>query len=545
MTMTSADLAHRLQSTHDIGVEFISFIKFAFSNNSQVFGNPPMHYDLASKLGNGMNNIVISVFRGGAKTTLVEFWILFLVYMDGKLVTRPKAIEFVLYFGKDNEMARQFIENVYLKWEESEFLQEFISIPSKEYLKESMTLQSKRPKSNYKLRLVGKGIEGNFRGMRKGNNRPDEILVDDILSTEMARSDILTQSIKDIFNKGVVPMGSKFTRLVYIGTPVSPNDLLTELVNNPYWTTHRYPLCNKFPCERSEFISNWPENFDYDRVNMIYSMAKNSSSGLAGFYQEYMLESKDLSTLLVDPSTIERRDIMSIRQDFSNYNIYIATDFATSPKKSADFSAIGVFAVNSGGDRILIDGIAKKQEITRTWDDLFMLVSKYTKPGPVSPEVGIEVFGMQLGYIDQLRRESDLRNIPIRFAVDKDRQLLGKDLSFNYGIRPKGDKTERFVHSVVPQLMNHKIWIGYALRYDSNFSELVEELLKELTTVTLKTGLEGLEHDDALDILVQLEHMSIRYPSRVEYTEEVYKPGIGNFYFNAPSNQGNIRRNYF
>ena len=53
-----------------------------------------------------------------------------------------------------------------------------------------------------------------------------------------------------------------------------------------------------------------------------------------------MLEITDLSTLLVDEEDVQWFDPTLLLKNKHQYNFYISTDFATSTKKSADFSTI-------------------------------------------------------------------------------------------------------------------------------------------------------------------------------------------------------------
>jgi hypothetical protein len=527
----SEDLT-QLVLDNDVGIEFMTFVKRSKEHKSSFGAFPPMHYSLASKLGSKDKNIVISVFRGGSKSFLVEMWALFIVYKKGVLPNFERTIQFLMYFSSSDDLCEQYIGNLNEHVADSPFLSQFIEFDSKENLKGKTVVRNKSDEYNskgyknpkakrYKLTIDTAGIMSKFRGKRKGDNRPDVVIVDDILSDDMANSDLLLQKVKDVFTKGILPMGSDYTQFIFIGTPISPNDLLNELLNNPAWVTHRYPVCEKFPVSKEEFRGNWESRpkFNYEGVKAMYELAKNSSSGLSGFYQEMMLETIDLSSLLITPDLIQRKKVQHIREDFTHYNIYITTDFATSEKKSADFSVIGVWAVSYDGSWTLIDGIAKKQTMTANWNYLFKFVQKYTKQGytMVTPEVGIEVSAQQKSFIDWVFREMDVRNIRFRLAVDRNRNSINKNGSFNYGIAPIGDKIERFVKTVYPMFTGKKVWIGIPEQHDIDFKELVKELVdNELNKLTLKSGKKGLKHDDALDMVSQMGMIELSYPNMPE-----------------------------
>ncbi len=95
-------------------------------------------------------------------------------------------------------------------------------------------------------------------------------------------------------------------------------------------------------------------------------------------------------------------DVSMIEKNKQAYNFYISTDFATSTKKSADYSTMAVWAISSNSDWLLVDGQCKRQTMQDNIDDLFRLVQKWR---PLS--VGIENSGQQGGFIIYYARTYD------------------------------------------------------------------------------------------------------------------------------------------
>ena len=507
----------------DIAIEFINFIKLV---GAEDFSSPAMHYSLASKLGSEDRNIVIMAHRGSSKSTLMEYWMLFVAMRKGIIPHEPKPIEFVLGVFSEEKLQRGFIKNIYKKWEGSSFLQKYLVFPKETDLKESTVIQhrvkTKKEKKPYGLIIQTGTILGSLRGLREGTVRPQVIITDDILSTEMAKSESKKRTVSERFNQDIAEIGQidGSSKFIFIGTPVAPDDLLHELMANPSWVVHKYPVCEAFPVPKEEFRSNWADVKTYEVVLASYNKAKNSATGVSGFYQEMMLQTVDLSSLLVAPSSIQLRDTTYIKSNKEQYSWYIATDLATSEKKSSDFSTIGVFAVNSNGDWILVDGIAKRQLITASWDYLFKFVREYTVRN-VTPKVGIEINGTQLSYIATLQREMDIRNVYFDFAQDKNTNIMTTQYNFNYGIRSKGNKTERFVTGVLPLFNNNKIYFAHPKGNSQDYKELLDEGLEELSSATLKQGVSAGKHDDFIDLLNQMSQIRINIPNAFEEEEEV------------------------
>jgi len=350
----------------------------------------------------------------------------------------------------------------------------------------------------------------NIRGVRYKGVRPDIVVMDDVTTNESLTSETIQNTINDNFYKAVIPaLHPTRYRIFVIGTPISERDILHQLANNPSWTVHRFPICEKFPCTEEEFKGNWTDRFPYEAVKSKYDMYKASGKA-QDFAQEYMLELLDLSDLLVDENDIKWFDPEVVIKQRRAYNFYISTDFATSTKKSADFSTIGVWAINNNNDWMLVDGQCRRQTMQQNIDDLFRYVQKWK---PLS--VGIESSGQQGGFISILEEMMVTRNTWFSFAK--------KPGSKDPGIRPVNDKVHRFVTGVQPKFKQGKVWLPrpeYTEKKSPKLNELVEELTGELSKFTMAGGVKSLKHDDALDLLNQLSEMETYAPSNDVVYEE-------------------------
>lgn len=358
----------------------------------------------------------------------------------------------------------------------------------------------------------------NIRGVRYNGKRPEIIILDDVTTNEALTSETIRKTISDNFYKAIIPaLHPSHYRLFVIGTPISENDILSKLRTNKKWVVHRFPIADEFPCEKSKFKGNWPDRFNYEAVMDRYETFKEDGE-LQSFYQEYMLEITDRSTLLVEETDIQWFDPSVILQNKQNYNFYIATDFATSTKKSADFSTIGVIAVSSNSDWLLVDGQCIRQTMQDNIDDLFRYVKKWN---PLS--VGIESSGQQGGFISIMQEMMLKRNIWFSFA----RKQGSKDL----GIRPVKDKMHRFVTGVQPKFKQGKVWLPkpeLAAGVSPRLKVLVEELAHELSRLTLAGGIKALAHDDAIDLLNQFSEMDTYVPTAEDTlrTTSITKDGL-------------------
>ena len=272
-------------------VKFIAFIRACATEDN---ANAEIHYRLADKYFSDSKQIVIESFRGSAKSTLMEWLVLYTAVM-GELPGFGN-VGFIAFVGDSAENGvKSFFRNLAAKIDRSELLRQTLTIGRK--TDAEMELINADGKELY---LKGFGAGTNIRGVRYKNLRPSVVILDDITTNDAKTSEAIQNTINDNFYKSIIPAlhPTKY-KIFYIGTPISENDLLHQLGNNPEWVVHKFPICEKFPCTKEEFKGAWTDRFPYEAVKSKYDMYKASGKE-QDFAQEYMLEIVDLSTLLVE-----------------------------------------------------------------------------------------------------------------------------------------------------------------------------------------------------------------------------------------------------
>lgn len=483
--------------------ESLKFITFLRAAGVEDNANAEIHYRLADKYFSNDKQIVVEAFRGSAKSSLMEWFIIYTAAM-GEL-SGFGSVGFIAFVGDSMQNGvKNTFRNIVGKIDRSPFLQQFVKINRK--TDDEMELENA---DGVELYLKGYGAATNIRGVRYKGLRPSVAILDDVTSTEAGASETMLKTIEENFFKSIVPAlhPTKY-KIFYIATPVSENDLLHKLINSKEWAVHKFPICEHFPCEKEEFVGAWEDRFPYEAVKAKYEMYKDVGN-IQAFMQEYMMEVTDLSTLLVDEDDIKWFDPGIVIKNKGGYNYYISTDFATSTKKSADFSTVGVWAISSNNDWLLVDGQCKRQTMQENIEDLFRYVNKWK---PIS--VGIESSGQQGGFLSIIDEMKMTRNIWFSFAK--------KPGSKEPGIRPTKDKVQRFVTGVQPKFKQGKIWFPkpeYVQSSNYRLFELLEEMTNELSKFTMAGGVSALKHDDAIDLLNQLSEMELYAPS-ADYQEE-------------------------
>lgn len=344
--------------------------------------------------------------------------------------------------------------------------------------------------------VAGEGIvrthNTGLRGTKIFGKRPVFAVLDDLVSDDDAKSPTSMQAIKDTIYKGVNhALDPTRRKVIFNGTPFNKEDILIEAVESGAWDVNVWPVCEKYPCTEEEFVGAWEDRFSFEFIKEQHQMAVDTGK-LSSFYQELMLRISTAEERLVQESEIRWYSRASLLERKNAYNFYITTDFATSAKQTADDSVIFVWAYNAAGDWFWVDGIAKKQTMDKTIDDLFRLVSEY-KP----QQVGVEISGQQGAFIKWLQQEQMNRNIWFSFA--------SSEKSGEPGIRPITDKLSRF-NLVVPWFKAGKMYFPSEMKH----TIIVGKTMGQISLAT-DSGIKG--KDDCIDGISMLGFLKPWKPS--------------------------------
>ena len=483
--------------------EALKFIAFLRATGNEDNASPEFHYRIADALFSDDKkdwNLVIECLRGAGKSSLVEYATIYVTALGFWPGFGP--VSFIAFLGASQDgNVKQFFKNVANKIERSNFLRSLITVTRQ--TENELEMSNADGKLMY---IIGKGMNQNFRGLRssgKGNSgqRPTVVIADDVSSDEVMTSEAVRSTIETNWFSSVLPaLDPKRHKVIYIATPLMEEDLLHKLKRSGVYRVEQFPLCEKFPVEEEDFKSVWPDRFSYEYAANLYTQYLKAGKAQS-FYREFLLDVTDLSTLLVEEDDIRWFEPKLLMKNKHLYNFYVSTDFATSEKKSADYSTIGVWAIGSDGSWFLVDGQCKRQSMMENLEDLFRYAHKWK---PLS--VGIESSGQQGGFLSIITDMMMQKNTWF--------QLAKKRGSKDFGIRPTKDKTTRFVTGVQPMFKQGKVWFPKPelIKHQPYLLALVEEMVNELSKFTLAGGVKSLAHDDCIDLMNQLSEMDTFTP---------------------------------
>ena len=476
------DVSYELDPTYIpsiFALEMVNFIKLVNGVEGEENKTPVLHMKMLDQIASGERNIANLVYRGAAKSTLMEY-IIFYIAVYGELPNFC-AVSFILYVSDSIENGvKTMRKSLEYRWQNSDFLQRYL--PKTRFTDVRWDFWNK---ADQKLTVRGYGAKTGVRGTREAGSRPQLAMLDDLVSDEDARSATVIASIEDTIYKAIdYALHPKHRMIIWNGTPFNQNDPLYKGVESGAWAVNVYPVCERFPCEEEDFRGAWPDRHDYSYVLAQYKKAKLAGK-LDSFMQELMLRITSDEDRLIRDNDINWFEGKDLQNHLDNYNFYITTDFATSEKARADYSVMSVWAYNSNDEWMLYDGNIGRNLMDRNIDVLFDMVVKYDVK-----QVGVEVTGQQGAFVTWIRKEMHRRNI--YFTIIE--------------VRPVSDKMRR-LHTVVPLFRQGKIWFNK----DMIGTKFMDEALNEISRATISQI--ASRHDDFLDTVSMIPEMSPWKPS--------------------------------
>ncbi len=489
-----------------------------------LFGNISREqYPYAQEINDSITinpkRIAIVASRGVAKSTIVTSF--YPIYCAIKGIT-PDGLktEFHLMVAASQQGGgRVMAKAVQSMCEDSVFCQNFFESmrfteTESEFIRKGEIKQKNRV---FLCRYIG--IGGGIRGIRSniGAERPDHIIFDDvILNSDAAYSETLMSSLRNTINADAINAlkGGGRGKIFSVATPFHLLDPVIETLTGGAYTPVAIPICNKIyeGMPEAEYIGAWPSMHPYEAVMEQYESAI-ASNATREFNQERMLRISSDEDRMIQDDMIEWVDRKLLLKEIQSYSIYITTDFTTTSQAKSDFSALGVWLVNSNNDYFLVDLCVKRQGIGEQYDELFRMIRQWGGHGaPI--EVGIEVDGQQKAHLYALKEEMNKRNQYFTFARQRGAKYGSQ------GILSKatgGNKHGRF-RMMLPEFQNSKMHFANELKDTPDMKEAMLQL--RYTTWEAFGG-----HDDFCDIVSQLGMMEILPPAQSLFTDSGQKEG--------------------
>ena len=221
-----------------------------------------------------------------------------------------------------------------------------------------------------KFRIVAKGAEQKLRGMLWDGQRPDLIIIDDLLNEELVSNRDRREKLKRWFYGSLIPLRSRNGIIRFVGTPMNLDDPLESLMPSETskmtvveelktWSKRKIGMWRSVKYRAHDASLNkllWPERND----KLYFKELKQEylERGIPEVYScEYLCNPIDDSIRY-----FKRTDFLAMSDDDrkKNKTFYITADLAISEKDRADYTAIVVGGMDSNGQLHIVQSIRER-----------------------------------------------------------------------------------------------------------------------------------------------------------------------------------------
>lgn len=171
---------------------------------------------------------VVAAPRGHAKSTNFTF-------KDSLHAILYGYKHYILILSDSSEQAEGFLDDIKTELEDNgNILMDFGSLKGDKAWRTGVILTN----TDIKAEAIGSGKK--VRGRRHRNWRPDLIVLDDIENDENVNTPEQRRKLSSWFNKAVSKAGDTYTDIMYIGTILHYDSLLSNVLRNPRYKTRKY-----------------------------------------------------------------------------------------------------------------------------------------------------------------------------------------------------------------------------------------------------------------------------------------------------------------
>ena len=369
----------------DMSARFFSWVNLHITRESNK--TPRMHYQMIDELLTEDQNVQAMVHRGGAKSTVLTNYLPIYVACHGELPNFG-VVHNLIIFSATIEQAIDQLKGIRDIWDNSDALHEILTLTKDrrgKVVADKVDHICWTNQDGHVIHIQAKGAGQSMRGTKKNGHRPqllifDDILVDAILTSESERKKLKVWFYSTVANSVYV---SHYKKIV-VGTPMTDDDLLMEMLRSTTYKSVKFPVANEFPVPVEEIVSSWKDRFTPERIMKQFQEAKEMGAE-GDFYREMMLEVVNDEMRIFEERFFKTFEYKDIKKDLAQMNFFTSMDLAVSKKKSADFSVLITIGVNKDGHWFIVKCDVGRFTPTMVIDKLFEHVKMF-KPLEVRAE---------------------------------------------------------------------------------------------------------------------------------------------------------------
>ena len=205
--------------------------------------NPAVDAKKISRLDGSKN--VVAAPRGHAKSTNFTF-------KDSLHATLYLYKHYIIILSDSSDQAEGFLSDIKTEMEDNQEIRLDFGNQQGKVWKSTVILTT----GGVKIEAIGSGKK--VRGRRHGAWRPDLLVLDDIENDENVNTPDQRRKLDSWFKKAVSKAGDTYTDIMYIGTILHYDSLLSNTLKNPEYESRTYRAVVSFS-DRDDLWDKWTE----------------------------------------------------------------------------------------------------------------------------------------------------------------------------------------------------------------------------------------------------------------------------------------------
>lgn len=435
--MASMEMAHLKEIDHadilQLAAVDPSFFASAFFPSTVKQETPQFHLDAWNALNDpGAALVNLLIFRGGAKTTLAR---LFTARRIAYLLSRT-----IVYVGKSESHAVRSIRWLKRNIEHNKQFTQFYGL-EKAMPWSDLEIRINHTITGKSIYLVGMGVTGSLRGINDDDNRPDLIVLDDLLDEENCATPDQRKKINELIYGAVIPSLApqsevQDAKVVSLVTPQNKEDYSMLAMKDKDWTTIRQGVWTRDTeeLELNRRESAWPSRWSSA------ALRREKQGYLARNQASIFAREREIKLIAAEDTAFkgEWLKYWDTEPDRENMAISLAIDPVPPPTKIAlakglhkkDFEVLAVVGrergpKTQGKKRYLLDYVMSRgHKPDWTVNQFFRLLLKWR------PDIAtIEVVGYQSTLSWLIEQEMERRGI---YCVLEEENTKGRGSKFNH-----------------------------------------------------------------------------------------------------------------
>jgi hypothetical protein len=366
--------------------------------------SPPFHQDLLRLFYSDTQYAIGEAFRGGAKSTLMEEYVIMCCLF--------KVSKFTVIIGNSYDRACERLSAIKHELENNDMLIElFGSQIGPIWSADTLVLSNGS-------RIQAFGARQALRGAKHGDDRPDLAVVDDLEDEDSINTELARHKCRRWFDGALVPALIPTGKIRMVGTPLHPKSLLEEKRAAPGWKSVIIPVSYIDTATGLE-VSSWPDRFTMKWIND-RKQSYIEAGAITEFEQEYMCRAEDKASKPFNEGMFKAGTFPTG---------FYATEVMVDPARTINTktSARTGYAVWSWvGNKLYVrEAYGRFHRPDEIINEIFRLNSQYN-PVNIGVEAdGLEEFIMQPLRAEQVRRGCSIPLSPQRAPKDKPTFISG------------------------------------------------------------------------------------------------------------------------